>query len=417
MKKANLNTVGEYKIEGELGQGSRSIVYRAIHMATRQSVALKILNPGSEDPDKFRERIRWGLNPYSQLTHPNLLKTQEILDYEQTVCLMDLVLEQPLSKQMMQLKSIDLPQILYIILQVVSVISALHDKALFHGGIRPGNIFVEPNLNWKVSVSDPGLFLLIESEQPGFPSSASLSVLPYLAPEQIQSPVKIDHRTDIYAVGVLLFELVTGVLPFQEKSVPNLLVKIATENVQFPDKLKRDLPEEVEYIILKCLEKDRNKRFSHINQMALAIEDLYRRLTQDTLTESEPDEKEERPEGVEEACLVKLNEQPASVFRLPLQSEMIIGRSNEAIIRLISEKDLDVSRKHAQIDYEEGQFFIKDLGSQNGIYVNQERVASYKSVLLQPMDQIQIGKNVFQFTYRVLSSTFDESNDFSQEKL
>ncbi len=255
--------LGQYQIEEEIGQGAMGIVYRGHHAMLRRPTAIKTLDPKRVDDESIR-RFEREVTITCRLNHP---ATVAIYDFGRTP-------EGLFYYAMEYLDGIDLqtlvekygPQppgrVIYLMLQVCGSLFEAHAEGLVHRDIKPANIMVnrrggEPDV---IKVLDFGLVKNVQDEGQG--SERGLTGTPlYMSPEAIQTPLSVDGRSDLYAVGAVAYFLLTGRPVFEASSLDELCQKQVDEVPVKPSKrMRADLSQELEYAVLACLEKTRAKR-------------------------------------------------------------------------------------------------------------------------------------------------------------
>lgn len=416
--------IDEYQLEEILGKGGTAIVYRARHLRTGQAVALKYLNAEMVSEEDLHTnqipRFEREVEVLRSLKHPNIVRLFEArLKGEDKYYTMELIEGLTLRDCLRRQGKLSYLEAMYVTIQVASALSEAHQKHITHRDIKPENIFVAPDQAWHTWLTDFGIAGIKDSEITQMMGVSALGTWKYMSPEQTVSVAEVDYRSDIWSLGVVLYELTTGQQPFQGRSVPEITSKIAATQPERPSRLNRDFPPELEQVILKCLEKKRENRYASVNELGLRLEEIYLRILEgsDTVIEEHIPDKP-TPALPEEPCLIKINKasdpensQQYVAYRLPKSRDIVIGRHESSHIHLLSSEQTDVSRFHAKLDFINGEFYLTDTNSTNGVFVNQERLAVEKPRLLKPLDQIQIGKNVFIFKYIMLNSSSQDGEE------
>src|SRR5438270_10593370 len=253
---------GHYTILEKIGAGAMRHVYRARDMRLGRDVALKAFPPGSLPEPAARKRFRQEALALSKLNHPNIatvhdFNTQDDVDF--------IVMEYIPGKTLAAvIGSVGLPekQIANFGLQVAEGLSAAHEQGILHRDLKPSNVLITPD--GRLKICDFGLAKLLEplteSESTDSHLHSAAGTLTYMAPEQLLGE-KLDARTDVYALGEVLYEMATGVRPFKDTQSTRLTDAILHQPAVPARTLNPKISSGLEFIIEKCLEKDPANRY------------------------------------------------------------------------------------------------------------------------------------------------------------
>jgi serine/threonine protein kinase/tetratricopeptide (TPR) repeat protein len=274
-------TISQYQILEKLGQGGMGVVYKALDTNLNRYVALKFLPSHLTQEESTRKRFTMEAQAASALDHPNICSIHEINETadEQLYICMGYYKGESLREKIKR-GPIPLSEALNIIFQIAQGLKAAHEENIIHRDIKPGNILITEK--GEVKIVDFGLAKLagIQLTQ----ASSGKGTAAYMCPEQIRGK-KVDRRCDIWALGVVFYEMLTGHIPFQEEYPEPMMYAIVNEEPISLTHYLKDTPESVQAIIDKSLKKDPNKRYKEVREILNDLKKIPDKSTVTTLAE------------------------------------------------------------------------------------------------------------------------------------
>jgi tRNA A-37 threonylcarbamoyl transferase component Bud32 len=273
--------LGNYILKKEIGHGGMGTIYEASHAFLARPTAIKVLTPKKEDPQMARVRFDREVKLVSSLTHPN---TITIFDYghasDQTFYYaMELLEGMDLEEMVKQFGPLPADRAIHLLTQVCGSLSEAHEKGFVHRDIKPSNIFIthRGGIYDFVKVLDFGLAKEFrESLDPTLTESGYYLGTPrYTAPECVINPTHIDRRTDLYMLGCVAYWILTGHSPFEKDSGMEMMIDHVKTLPPKPSAMgKEPIPEELDRIVMKCLEKDPEFRFQTAPELENALDQV-----------------------------------------------------------------------------------------------------------------------------------------------
>lgn len=250
-----------------------AVVYRALDLELEEPVAIKLFLPASEDPELL-QRFRQELAVCRKISHPNVVRLFDIGTHESRRFIsMELLSGSDLSGLLEAGRPMKLRRAIRYLVQACAGLSAAHERGIVHRDIKPENFFVTNEDVLKVM--DFGIAKRAES--PGLTRAGFIAGTPtHMAPEQIQDFGKVTHLADIYALGVVAYQLFTGTLPFESEDLVPLLMMQVNDAPPRPRSHNPDLPEELEELTLRLLSKDPAKRVQSCRDLSIELRRIMR---------------------------------------------------------------------------------------------------------------------------------------------
>jgi TolB-like protein/Flp pilus assembly protein TadD len=259
--------ISHYKILEVIGEGGMGVVYKAHDTRLDRPVALKFLPPDLTRNSEARERFIHEAKSASALQHPNICTIHDIDETtdKQLFIVMDCYEGQTLAK-MIERGPLSVEQAIDVTLQVAQGLKKAHEQGIVHRDIKPGNIMITSE---GARIVDFGLAKL-KGQSLLTKTGSTVGTAAYMSPEQAQGK-KVDHRTDIWSMGVALYEMITGQRPFKSEYHDAIIYSILNESPQAVTRLRTGVPVELERIIDKCLEKKASDRYKHVDELIVDL--------------------------------------------------------------------------------------------------------------------------------------------------
>ena len=254
-----------YEIEKLIGEGGMANVYLATDTILGRKVAVKVLRGDLAGDEKFVRRFQREALSASSLSHPNIVEIYDVGEDEGNFYIVMEYIEGKTLKQLIKKRGVlSLPEVMDIMLQLLDALATAHDSYIIHRDIKPQNIMIKDS--GLVKITDFGIAMALNSAQLTQTNSVMGSVH-YLPPEQASGKGST-IRSDIYSLGILMFEMLTGKMPFRGDTAVEIALKHMKDELPSPRKLNPVIPQSVENIILKAAAKNPKNRYRDARQMA-----------------------------------------------------------------------------------------------------------------------------------------------------
>jgi serine/threonine protein kinase len=388
-------TVSHYRIAEKLGGGGMGVVFRAEDTRLGRQVALKFLPEELVKERLSLERFLREARTASALNHPHICTIYDIGEHEGRPFIAMELLEGQTLKHRIEGRPLKADELLELAVQIAEGLEAAHAKGIVHRDIKPANLIREPN--GIVKVTDFGIAKIKEGAgAPGqtvlTKSGFLLGTPHYMSPEQIREPKDAGAKCDIYSAGVVLYEMLTGTLPFNSRSLPKLIDAIYRGDKQAPSGLRPEIDKELESIVLKAMNARPEERFETARQFFEALEEYTAKqpVTGVPTARVVAATKHDEPvpavpsSGQQQWVLVPVKNDSSEKHPIHGDSVMV-GRDRTCSIVLSHPA---VSRRHARITLSGSAWVLEDLQSANGTYVNNTRVDKVK---LKAGDVVRFG--------------------------
>jgi len=268
--------VGPYRILEQAGAGGMATVYKAYQPNMDRYIAVKVLPVHLSNDPEFAKRFQREARAIARLEHAHILPVYDYGEYEGITYIAMRYIKAGTLKDRMSAGRLSLDEINHLIGQIGSALDYAHRMGVIHRDIKPGNVLMDEQGD--VYLSDFGLARMMEQSQQLTGSGVGLGTPAYMSPEQGQGN-KIDHRTDIYALGIILYEMLTGRVPYEAETPMAVVLKHINGELPLPHTINPNTPEPVERVILKALAKDPADRYQTAGEMVQALNTAVRMMT------------------------------------------------------------------------------------------------------------------------------------------
>ena len=289
MRQKNADTIplqlGNYKILSQIGKGGMGDIYKALQEPLNRIVALKVLPPKLSRDTEFAKRFEIEAKAISLLQHQNIVS---IYEYGEENGLryfaMQFVDGTDLGRRISEHRILPMPDIIDYTKQIGRALRYAHNNNIIHRDIKPGNVLIEKN--GVVRLSDFGIAKIVHGTDITMTGSA-VGTPEYMSPEQAQGK-KLDAQTDIYSLGIVVYEMLTKRPPFFGKNPMSVAYKQVHEIPDPPSLKRKDTPRRLEMIILKALKKDKKERYSSIEELLEHLDKVDTNVRTPSISSSNP---------------------------------------------------------------------------------------------------------------------------------
>lgn len=300
-------TLGGYQLVEKLGRGGMATVYKAYESALDRYVAVKILPSLFAGEVNFAQRFKREAKAVAHLSHPNIIPIYSYGE-EKGITYIAMQLMQGGTLKHPHGHAMDPKKALEVLAKVTRALAYAHQRGIVHRDVKPGNILLTEE-GWPV-IADFGLVQMAEASARLTSTGLGLGTPAYMSPEQGQGG-RVDARSDIYSLGIVLYEMVTGDVPFHADTPMAVLLKQISEPMPKARKVNPDIPKEVEGIILKAAAKDPADRYQSADEMAEAMEQALAQMTSVKAAVVERKSRQEKPREKKEQVEKPQREKPS----------------------------------------------------------------------------------------------------------
>ena len=388
--------VGNYRIERELGEGGMSHVYVGRTIARNEilpadyTVVLKVMSEELAGEVTARKRFVKEAHILEKLRHRYITRFYEFINNaDHAVLVMELVEGTPVDLLLTERGALPIADAISTAQCLLEALVYAHGKGIVHRDIKPANLIRESAPGGVVKVTDFGIAKIKEggtgSSQTVLTKSGFLLGTPhYMSPEQIREPKDAGAKSDVYSAGVVLYEMLTGALPFNSRSLPKLIDAIYRGEKQPPRAFRPEIDAELEAIVLRAMHPRMDQRYETARQFFEALEEYNLRPGYTPTMRPIPAATPPAGGAPQHWQLVHVKAEANEKHALS-GDNIMVGRDRTCSVVLAHPA---VSRRHARITNAGGSLTLEDLKSANGTYVNNTRV---DKAVLKPGDVVRFG--------------------------
>lgn len=386
--------LGQYQIIEEVGKGGMATVYKAYHSELDRHVAIKVMDADMSKEKGFIERFKREARVIARLDNPHIVPVYGYDEYHGQPYLVLKYIDGQTLRDRMKNTSLPTEEVLEYVKSVGDGLQYAHNRGILHRDVKPSNVLISSDGN--TYLTDFGLAKVIKEGTSITTGDVILGTPYYISPEQAKNSEHLDEGTDIYSFGVMIYEMVVGRVPYESDTPISVIEDHIYTPVPLPTSFQPGLPLEIEQVLLKTLAKERQERYDTVTNLVKAFQQACKADINHT-TGAAPSIKI----GAGTASLLAENGKSISLG----SGKVVLGR-NSATKNIQNDVDLSefdikkiVSRRHAMVQYQRGEFLLYDLNSRNGTFVNGSRISPREPFKLRPGDIVEFGPGGAKFVF------------------
>lgn len=269
--------LGQYRIINQVGEGGMATVYKAYHAGTDRYVAVKVLPPEFARSASFKGRFQQEARLIASLEHPHILPIHDVGESDGVHFFVMRFLDTGTLTNRMAAGQLSLAEIDKLFSQITDALGYAHQRGIVHRDIKPSNVLIDSRGD--VFLTDFGIAKILEGGSSKFTTTGAITGTPaYMSPEQAQGDA-VDQRSDIYSLGIVLYEMLTGRVPFEAETPLAVALKHISAPLPLPSAINPGIDPEIEKVVLKCLSKDKNDRYANCAELLSAWRQAYATAT------------------------------------------------------------------------------------------------------------------------------------------
>jgi serine/threonine protein kinase len=311
--------LGSYLIIEEIGHGGMATVYRAVQERVRRDVAIKIIHRAIALDKTALERFQREVELIARLEHPHILPIYDYNPMSDPPYIVMRYLPTGTLKDVLERDNLPFSEIVFLFRQITSALDYAHRQGVVHRDIKPTNILIDAEGN--AFLTDFGVARIMESSEGLTASGVAVGTPGYMAPEQGMG-LSVDGRSDIYALGVMLFEMLTGQAPFQAETPMAVILQHINEPVPSASEINPDIPPEIDLIIARAMAKSQDDRYQSVTELSRDLTNMLENSTEVTPTRLRKaaqrtieELKAQREEATQKASEAVVQQEPSTYFQ------------------------------------------------------------------------------------------------------
>lgn len=261
--------IGPYKLIEQLGQGGMATVYKAYHPGLDRYVAIKALHPAFAEDDSFLARFQREARVVAKLEHPSIVPIYDYSTVQNRPYLVMKYIEGETLKSRISKGSIAWSDSIKIIEVIGNALAYAHRKGVLHRDIKPSNVLI--STDDQIYLSDFGLARMAQSSEKTLTTDMMIGTPQYISPEQALARQDLDSRTDIYSLGVMIYELLVGKVPFNADTPFAIVHDHIYTPLPLPRSINPDIPESLQNVLIKALAKEKEDRYADVTSLVNAL--------------------------------------------------------------------------------------------------------------------------------------------------
>jgi len=364
----NIGTLfaGRYHIIEEMGRGGMGRVYKVFDREINEKVALKLLRPEIASDEKMIVRFRNELKFARKITHKNICRMYDLNKEEEAMYItMEYVRGEDLKSSVTRVGPLSGGKTIFTAKQICEGLAEAHRLGVVHRDLKPQNIMIDREGN--IRIMDFGIARSVQAK--GITATGMMVGTPeYMAPEQVEGK-ETDQRSDIYSLGVILFELLTGILPFEGDTPISVAIKHIKEEAPEPKAINSSIPDDLNRVVLRCLEKDREKRYKNVEELLSELNKIEKGvpITDRILPDVKPTPAGETPFFSSYAG----EKSKVKKFILPALIVIVVGILGISLLKFMPQfKSSQASLPPPPPAPQEGQLIVDSVPSEASVYVD-----------------------------------------------
>ena len=277
-------SVGPYQIVEQLGSGGMATVFKAYHANLDRYVAIKVLHPAFKQDPNFLSRFQREARIVAKLQHPAIVPVYDFDQHNGQPYLVMRFIDGETLKARLSKGELSLPEVMRVLHPVGEALHYAHGQGVLHRDVKPSNVLLTPD--GAVFLADFGLARIAQAGESTLSQDALVGTPQYISPEQARGDPDLDVRTDVYSLGVMMYELLVGRVPYQADTPYAVIHDHIYAPLPLPRSIKPDFPEALERVLLKALAKERDDRYASVADLMAAFESAAQAIISEAPTQA-----------------------------------------------------------------------------------------------------------------------------------